>query len=285
MKSSVSIFGSNNIAMELALEYARNNCQVCIYSLDMHALLKVEDVIKSVMGNNNEISINLNQTLENIKIFHYNNAIIDGVEELSEARYVIVITEENLDENIKILHMLSEIVSENTIIFTNTLGMTVGKLSREYKFPNRLCGIQLMSRIFAMENVGIVKTILTDEFAIIKAEEMINLINKNVVILPDRPGFVIGKVLLMFIVEAMRIVEQQIASHHDIDKIIRLGMNIPKGPLQIADDIGLDIVHSSLNYIYEETKDYKYRPCKLLNDMVITGNLGRKSNKGFYNYD
>jgi 3-hydroxybutyryl-CoA dehydrogenase len=110
------------------------------------------------------------------------------------------------------------------------------------------------------------------------------MINKTPVVVNDTPGFVLNRILLPFILEAIRLVEQGVATSENIDTIMMLGMNLKVGPLKLADLIGLDVVKTSLDNLFNECKEAKYQPSILLNNMVRAKMLGKKTGKGFYNY-
>jgi 3-hydroxybutyryl-CoA dehydrogenase len=209
---------------------------------------------------------------------------INSMEDMKVCDLVIEAANENLELKKKIFADLDIICSPQTILATNTSCLSVIDIASVTGRQDRVLGMHFFNPVPLMKLLELVKTIATSEETLKTARSFGESIGKEVVIAPDAPGFIVNRLLLLFLVEAVKMLESGMASRDDIDKAIRIGLNHPMGPFRLADLVGLDVAYSICNAIYDELKDPHFAPPILLKKMVTAGQYGRKSGKGFYNY-
>lgn len=204
--------------------------------------------------------------------------------DFSDCDLVIEAASENIEVKKKIFAEMDRICPKHAILATNTSCLSVINMAMVTSRPDKVVGLHFMNPAPIMKLLEIVKTIATSEETLQASQSFGNSLGKTIVIAPDSPGFIVNRLLMPFLLHAIRILDAGIATREDIDTAISLGLNHPMGPLTLADFIGLDIVLFTTNAMYEELKDPQYVPPVLLKKMVTAGWLGRKTGKGFYEY-
>ena len=207
-----------------------------------------------------------------------------AVSDFIDCDLVIETATENLDTKKKIFIELDHACPPQTILATNTSCLSVTKIALATRRPEKILGLHFFNPVTKMALLEIVRTALSSEETIRIAESFAKSLGKTTVIVEDEPGFIVNGIAIPFIINAIKIMERGRASRDDIDKAVQLGLNHPLGPLALADLIGLDLVYSIGNSLFEETKDPQYTPPVLLKRMIDDGLLGRKAGKGFYTY-
>lgn len=207
-----------------------------------------------------------------------------NADDFSDCDLVIEAALENLEVKKKIFSSMDKIVSEHTLLATNTSVLSVIDMAMETGRPEKVLGLHFMNPVPVMPLVEIVKTIVTAEETIMAGKEFCERLGKKFIISKDTPGFIINGLLTPFLLNAVRMLENSVATKEDIDAGIQFGLNHPMGPLTLLDLIGIDTVYFGANAQYEEFKDPQYAPPTLMRKMVTAGLLGRKTGKGFYEY-
>jgi 3-hydroxybutyryl-CoA dehydrogenase len=192
---------------------------------------------------------------------------------------------ENMDLKQKMFAELDEVCLPETILATNTSVLSVIDIATATARPDKVLGLHFFSPVPLMQLVEVVKTIATSDDTVKVAVELVGSLGKTAIIAKDTPGFVVNRQLAPFIMNAIRMLEDGVASREEIDAGVKLGLNHPIGPLQLADFIGLDTVYFGAIDMYDKFKEPQYAPPVLLRKMVAAGWLGRKTGKGFYDYD
>jgi 3-hydroxybutyryl-CoA dehydrogenase len=192
---------------------------------------------------------------------------------------------ENMDLKKKIFAELDKICPQRTVLATNTSVLSIIDIATATTRPDKVLGLHFFNPAPVMQLVEAIKTIATSEDTLKIGIEFVKSLGKTAIVAKDTPGFVVNRQLAPFIFNAIRMLEDGVATREDIDAGVKLGLNHPIGPLQLADFIGLDTVYFGAVDMYEKFKEPQYAPPVLLGKMVTAGWLGRKTGKGFYDYD
>lgn len=191
---------------------------------------------------------------------------------------------ENLELKKKIFIDLDKICPPQTILATNTSCLSVMDIAAVTKRQDKVLGVHFFNPVPLMKLLELVKTIATSEETLKTARAFGEKVGKEVVTASDTPGFIVNRLLVPFLLEAMKLLESGAATKEDIDKAVRLGLNHPMGPFTLADLVGLDTTYFICNAMYDEMKEPRFAPPIMLKKMVTAGQHGRKSGKGFYEY-
>lgn len=205
--------------------------------------------------------------------------------DLGGADVVIEAVSENMAVKKAVFSRIEENVSETAVVATNTSTLSVTELAAGLRRPERVVGIHFFNPATVMKLVEIAGTPKTSAATLEFAMEFARKLGKRPVAARDRAGFVVNRILLPMINEAVFALDEGVARAEEIDEAMKLGANHPMGPLALADLIGLDVVEDILDALYREFGDPKFRAAPLLRETVRAGNLGRKTGKGFFEYD
>jgi len=205
--------------------------------------------------------------------------------DFSDRDLIIEAVIEDIGEKKKVFAELDKIYSPHCILASNTSCLSVIDMAAMTRRPEKVLGLHFFSPAPVMKLVEIVRTISTDNETIKTAQDFVQSIGKAGVLCKDVPGFIVNRVFLPYTLVAVRALESGIASKEDIDQAVVLGLNYPMGPFTLMDFVGLDVHYHACMAVYEETKDPAYFPPPLLKKMIAAGYLGRKTGKGFYEYN
>ncbi len=207
-----------------------------------------------------------------------------NIADMSEADFVIEAVMEKMELKREVYGELDKICLPTAIFASNTSGLSITEMASATSRPNRIIGMHFFNPVPVMKLVEIIKGTETDEETVRQTQELAEKMGKEYIMVTEAPLFVVNRILVPMINDAIFTLMEGVASAEDIDKAMRLGANHPIGPLALADLVGLDTVLLVQDTLYKETGDSKYRPCALLRKMVRAGHLGRKTGRGFYNY-
>ncbi|MEK9971625.1 MAG: 3-hydroxybutyryl-CoA dehydrogenase [Ferrovibrio sp.] len=208
----------------------------------------------------------------------------NDVRALGEADFVVEAATENEGVKKKIFADLCPVLKKDALLATNTSSISVTRLASSTDRPEKFMGMHFMNPVPVMALVELIRGIATDEDTFKQVRELTVRLGKQPANSEDFPAFIVNRILLPMINEAIYTLYEGVGSVEAIDTAMRLGANHPMGPLQLADFIGLDTCLSIMQVLYEGLADSKYRPCPLLVKYVEAGWLGRKTNRGFYDY-
>ena len=205
--------------------------------------------------------------------------------DLSSCDFVVEAATENIDLKLKIFKELDEVCNKEAILCTNTSSISITKIAAATSRPEKVAGMHFMNPVPIMKLVEGIKGLQTSPDVFKKVGAFAESLDKVFVEAKDYPGFVVNRILMPMINEAVYALYEGVAEVKDIDAAMKLGTNQPMGPLTLADFIGLDTCLAIMKVLHDGLGDTKYRPCPLLVNYVEAGWLGRKSGRGFYNYE
>lgn len=192
---------------------------------------------------------------------------------------------ENMDLKATLFRELDQIAPKHAILASNTSSLPITKIAAATKRPTQVIGMHFMNPVPVMKLVEIIRGLQTSDATYETISDMSNRLGKTSVAVNDFPGFVANRILMPMINEAIYTVYEGVSSPEDVDTVMKLGMNHPMGPLTLADFIGLDTCLSIMEVLHEGFGDSKYRPCPLLRKYVDAGWLGKKTGRGFFEYE
>ncbi|MBV9119461.1 MAG: 3-hydroxybutyryl-CoA dehydrogenase, partial [Chloroflexi bacterium] len=207
-----------------------------------------------------------------------------SLEDLSGCDVVIEAVVERIADKAAVFRTLDEHCSPHTILATNTSSIAIMEIAAETKRPDRVLGVHFFNPPPVMNLVEIVRTVATSDETVETARGFAGKLGKHAIMAKDRAGFIVNYLLVPYLIDAVRMFENGVASREDIDAGMVNGCGHPMGPLQLADFIGLDTCYYIAQVLFDEFKEARYAPPPLLKRMVLAGQLGRKSGKGFYDY-
>ena len=212
-------------------------------------------------------------------------ATAESLEGVAGATVVIEAVTEQRDLKFRIFEDIDRFASPGAILATNTSSISITQIAARTKRPDLVIGMHFMNPVPVMQLVEVIRGLATSEDTTRRTAELARAVGKTPVEANDYPGFIANRVLMPMINEACFALMEGVGTRDAIDTVMKLGMNHPMGPLQLADFIGLDTCVAILEVLHDGLGDPKYRPCPLLRKYVAAGWLGKKSGRGFYAYD
>jgi 3-hydroxybutyryl-CoA dehydrogenase len=277
----LTVIGAGVMGRGIAYSAVINGFEVKLFDIKQGALDHAKEEIFNLIDSSKEKGFLMEEKAFRGK---ENLSFTTSLEEAAvNAEFVIEAALELLEVKIDIFKRLDELCPEDTILATNTSTMSPTEIAAQTSRPEKCIAMHFFNPVHKMKLVEIIRGLETSDATVAKTKKIAEIIGKETVEINEFPGFVTSRMNCLIGNEAMNMLMEGVASAEDIDKSIKLGLNHPMGPLELADLVGLDTRLRNMEYLYK-TLGEKYRPCPLLIKYVKAGRLGRKSGKGFYNY-
>jgi 3-hydroxybutyryl-CoA dehydrogenase len=206
------------------------------------------------------------------------------LEDLRDADLIVEAIVENVEEKAKAFTALDAIVSERAIFCSNTSSLCITELAARTKRPDRFAGLHFFNPVPLMKLVEVIRALTTSDATYQAVFAFAQSLGKEPITAPDKPGFIVNRLLVPYLLDAIRSYEHGLGTVEDIDKGMKLGTGYPMGPFTLLDFVGLDTTYYIANIMFDEYREPAYAPPPLLKRMVLAGRLGRKSGQGFYKY-
>jgi 3-hydroxybutyryl-CoA dehydrogenase len=206
------------------------------------------------------------------------------LDDLAGCDIVIEAIIENVEEKAKAFGVLDRVCGEGTIFCSNTSSLCITELAAKTKRPDRFAGLHFFNPVPLMKLVEVIRAITTSDETYTTVFAFAGSLGKEPITAPDRPGFIVNRLLVPYLLDAIRAYENGLGSLEDIDKGMKLGTGYPMGPFTLLDFVGLDTTYYIANIMFDEYREPAYAPPPLLKRMVLAGRLGKKSGQGFYKY-
>lgn len=281
MIKTVGVLGAGQMGNGIAHVFAQYGYKVILFDISETQLQKAVSTIRQNLERQAKkglITENLlSETMGRIKT-------TQEMEALSTVDFAVEAVTENEPVKLEIFRKLDAIAPSSAYLASNTSSIPITKIASVTSRPEKVIGMHFMNPVPVMKLVEVIRGHATSEETFAVTSNLVAKLEKEMAVSQDYPGFIVNRVLMPMINEAIFALYEGVASIEDIDKGMKLGTNQPMGPLTLADFIGLDTCLAIMNVLYDGFKDSKYRPCPLLVKMVNAGYMGRKSGRGFYSY-
>lgn len=279
---NISVIGAGQMGSGIAQVCAMAGYNTLLFDISQSSLDKakasITKLLQRAVDKEKISSAKMTETLGNI-------STTISMNDLAQSDFVIEAATENLELKLNIFKDLDAIVAPTAIIGSNTSSISITKLAASVSNPERFIGMHFMNPVPVMKLVEVIKGLQTSEETLSKTLELAEKLGKTTTLSEDIPGFIANRILMPYINEAIQTLYEGIGTVEAIDTTMKLGTNVPMGPLTLADFIGLDTCLAIMNVLHDGFKDSKYRPSPLLVKYVEAGWLGKKSGKGFYTYN
>ncbi len=279
---TLGVVGAGTMGSGIAHVAAQSGLRVRVVETDQRQLERAKDYIREIdrrsVAKGRLTEAAAAETFARLS-FHQDMDALHDADLCVEAIY------EDLEAKKAIFRHLDEVAPEGVILATNTSSMSITEIGRVTKRPERTCGLHFFNPAQVMKLVEVVRGYNTSDATMAEAQAFASQLGKTpIAVQKDQPGFVVNRVLMPFLAEACKVVEEGVATVEDVDTAVKLGLNHPMGPFTLLDFTGVDVCYAVMDYFYREFGDPAYKPPLLLHQLVRAGRMGRKSGAGFYDY-
>lgn len=283
MIKTIGIVGAGSMGAGIANLAALNGFNVVLRDIEERylegALARIDQFMSKSVERGKMTEDQKQQTLARIET-------TTKLEELKDVDVVIEAVIEDLELKKDVFSQLDEIVREDVIVATNTSSMSITEIAAATRRPDRVAGMHFFNPAQLMKLVEVVRGFETSDETVSTLKALSEQLKKEVVeVKKDTPGFIVNRIMVPQFIEAIRLLEEGVASAEDIDKAVKFGLNYPMGPFELQDYAGVDIGYYVMEYFSNEFNDSRFAPPLLMKQMMRAGRLGKKSGAGFYNYE
>jgi 3-hydroxybutyryl-CoA dehydrogenase len=278
----VAVMGSGTMGSGIAQACASGGHQVVLFDVSQQALDRARAVIEDSLGRLvRKEKLTADAAGDALASIEWTRDVLGfgGAEVLIEAVF------EDLDVKRDAWVQVGEVAGPDCLLATNTSSLSITQIAGFSGDPGRFCGMHFFNPVPLMPLVEVVRALNTSQETIERARAFALGIGKTPIVCEDRPGFIVNRLLIPYLNDAVHALSEGVASADDIDRAMKLGANMPIGPLALADLVGLDVSLAAAESLHSEFGDPKFRVAPLLKQMVRAGRLGRKSGEGFFRYD
>lgn len=282
MISTIGAVGAGTMGSGIANLAALSGFNVILIDVEEHVLQKARSRMESFMDKSiAKGKMTVEQKHEAMEKVREST----DLDEMKHADVVIEAVIEKMDVKKEVFSKLDQIAPEHAILATNTSSMSITEIASVTNRPSQVVGMHFFNPPQLMKLVEVVRGYKTSDETVEQAKELARRLKKEPVeVKKDSPGFIVNRIMIPQFIEAIRLVEEGVASMEDIDKAVTLGLNYPMGPFTLQDFAGVDIGLHVMDYFYQEFKDDRFAAPLLLRQLVRAGRLGRKTGAGFYDY-
>ncbi len=279
----VAVIGAGTMGHGIAYVAALAGCRVCLTDASPEQLARaiqhIERAFDKAIEKGKCSSDQRNKALERL------TTVSSAEECAADATIVIEAIPERLDLKQTLFATLERVVSAETLLASNTSSLSFGEIAAPLAHPDRALGMHFFNPVPVMKLLEVVRGPATSDEAVARARAFASLVGKEAIVVRDTPGFASSRLGVVLGLEAIRMLEQGVASAADIDRALELGYNHPMGPLRLTDLVGLDVRLAIAEHLHAKLGEDTYRPPQLLRDKVARGELGKKSGQGFYRWE
>jgi 3-hydroxybutyryl-CoA dehydrogenase len=281
MIETIGVLGAGQMGNGIAHVFAQHGYRVVLFDISQQQLDKAIETIEKNLARQAKKGVITQSLVDEIPGRIKTTLTMD---DLASVDFAVEAVTEKEALKLDIFQKLDALVKPEAYLASNTSSIPITRIGSVTKRPEKVIGMHFMNPVPMMKLVEVIRGHATSEETFKVTAELIGNLDKEIAVSQDYPGFIVNRVLIPMINEAIFALYEGVATEEDIDKGMKLGTNQPMGPLTLADFIGLDTVLAIAEVLYDGFKDPKYRPCPLLVKMVNAGYLGRKSGRGFYTY-
>ncbi|NLS44981.1 MAG: NAD-binding protein [Firmicutes bacterium] len=278
----IAIIGAGTMGCSIAESIGEKGFQVFLVD-------RTEELVENAK---HRVELSLNKRLEKWGITEAEKRVTlsqicftSQLDNVAVCDLVIEAVQEDLDTKKAILSELDGVCHDRAILASNTSTLSITELAAATQRPEKVIGLHFLSPVVNIKVVEIVRGLKSSDETFESTKKFIKSLDKIGVEIHDSPGFVTTRLITPFLNQAMNALMEGVASASDIDTAVKLGFNLPKGPLEMADHMGLDTVLNSMEVLFRDIGDFSFRPCPLLRKLVRAGHLGVKTGQGFFQYD